>query len=97
MNQQNAPNSEQDAAGTWWQKVAAPTYIAANSCVTVSLNAPSGETTDVVADGVRLVGVANDVTINGPVVRSFCGVNGNSNNEDATVQVTVTVNLPPAP
>jgi hypothetical protein len=51
----------------------------------------------VVADGVRLVGIANDVTVNGPVVRSFSTVNGNSNNEDATVQITVTVNLPPTP
>ena len=72
-------------------------YLAANSRVTVSLHAkPSDQTTYVVADGVRLVGVENDVTIDGPVVRSLCGVNGNSNNEDVTVHVSVTVNLPPA-
>ncbi len=98
VNQQNAPNGEQDTVGTWWQKLGLPMYIAADSCVTVSLHAaPSDQTTYVVADGVRLVGVENYLTINGPVVRSLNGVNGNSNNQDVTVQVSVTVNLPPSP
>jgi hypothetical protein len=98
VSQAAAPHDEQDAAGTWWCKLADPLYIAASAVVHVRLYAPpEGETGDVVADGVRLVGVENNVRIDGPVVRSPCSVNGNGNNEDVTAHVSVTVNLPQAP
>ncbi|MCE5268198.1 MAG: prepilin-type N-terminal cleavage/methylation domain-containing protein [Planctomycetaceae bacterium] len=99
VNQQNAPADEQDAAGTWWARLGSPIYVPANTRVTVSLhvNGHDVPATYVIADGVRMVGIENNVRVDGPVVRSPSIVNGNSSNEDATVHASVTINLPQSP